>query len=117
MNEPPQIDLAPNEEIRLTRLAALSEGRTAKGGRLFVTTDRVVFRPGLRSRIFGAAAVSIPRSAIAAVQVEPRRSGLFTGGFRHRLVVRLDDGTHYHFAVNRPQTFARALNAELHGGG
>jgi hypothetical protein len=108
------IELGPNEEVRLTRLAALSEGRTAKGGRLIVTTNRVIFRPGLRSRITGVAPVSIPRSAIASVQVEPERSGLFNGGFRHRLVVQLDDQTRYHFAVNRPQAFTSAFNAELH---
>lgn len=111
-----QIDLAPDEEIRLTRLAALSEGRTAKGGRLYVTTDRVVFRPSLRSRLVGVAAFAIQRSAIDAVHVEPRRSGLFTGGFRHRIVVRLDDGTQRHFAVNRPRSFANVFNAELRRG-
>lgn len=109
-----QIDLAPDEEIRLTRLAALSEGRAAKGGRLVVTSERVIFQPSLRSRIFGVAAFSIPRPAIASVEVEPQRSGLFTGGFRHRVVIRLNDGTQYHFAVNRPRAFSDALNAELH---
>lgn len=109
-----QIDLASDEEIRLTRLAALSEGRTAKGGRLVVTSKRVVFQPSLRSRIFGVAALTIPRPAIASVWIEPQRSGLFTGGLRHRVVVQLDDGAQYHFAVNRPRSFANAFNAELH---
>jgi hypothetical protein len=108
------IELAPNEKVRLTRLAALSEGRTAKGGRLIVTTNRIVFRPSLRSKIMGVAPVSIPRAAIASVQVERQRSGLFSGGFRHRVVVQLSDKTRYHFAVNRPQAFTSAFNAELH---
>jgi hypothetical protein len=113
-NRATPIELAADEQIRRTWLAARSKERTATGGRLFLTNQRVVFRPGLRNRIFGADEVSFERSAIVDVQVEPQRSGLFNGGFRHRVLVRLNDGIEHHFVVNRPQTFASALRAELH---
>ena len=84
-----------------------------KGGRLLVTNQRVLFRPRAFDRLFGARDVSIPRSAVAEVNVAPRTHRLFNGGLRRRLAIRLRDGTEHFFVVNRVEALATSLSDEL----
>lgn len=106
-------ELADGEQIAVTRLAGMAQGHRAPGGRLFLTNQRLAFRARLIDRIVGARDLSVPRAAIMDVSVAPRRSGFFTGGFRHRIVVRIRDGSEHYFVVNRPRAVAAALRAEL----
>ncbi len=106
-------DLGPEEEIRINRLAAMAQGRTTKGGRLIVTSHRVLFRPRRLDRLFGAHELTVSRAAVASIEVAPRTRGLFDGGLRHRLAIRLRDGTEHLFVVNRAHKLVAELRSEL----
>jgi hypothetical protein len=105
--------LTADEHVQITRLASMAQGRMTKGGRLFVTNHRVLFRPHVIDRLFGARDVSMPRSEVAEVDVAPRTRGLFDGGLRRRLVIRLRDGNEHLFVVNRVEALASDLRREL----
>ena len=105
--------LGPDENVQFTQLAAMAQGRMTKGGKLFVTNHRVLFRPRRLDRLFGARDLSVPRSAVAAVDVAARTHGLFDGGLRRRLVIRLRDGTEHFFVVNRVEALVVKLRKEL----
>jgi hypothetical protein len=73
----------------------------------------VLFRPRLLDRLWGAYDVSLPRAAVAAVEVVPRTWGLFDGGLRRRLAVQLVDGAVHLFVVNGVSEFVTKLRSEL----
>jgi hypothetical protein len=107
------VGLAPDEHVRLTRLAAMAQGRVTKGGRLVVTNQRVLFRPRALDKLFGARELSVPRSSVTGIDVAPRSRSLFDGGLRRRLVLGLHDGTEHRFVVNRVETLVTDLRREL----
>ena len=106
-------DLEPDEHVRISRLAAMAQGRTTKGGRLIVTNQRVLFRPRRFDRLFGAHDLTVSRAAVAAIEIAPRTRGPFDGGLRRRLAIRLRDGTEHLFVVNRVFQLAASLRSEL----
>ena len=91
----------------------MAQGRTTKGGRLIVTNDRILFRPRRFDRLFGARDLAVPRAAVAEIEVAPRTRGLFDGGLRRRLAIRMGDGTEHLFVVNRAAQLAADLRSEL----
>jgi hypothetical protein len=91
----------------------MAQGRTTKGGRLIVTNHRVLFRPRRFDRLFGARDLTVPRAAVAAIEIAPRTRGLFDGGLRRRLAIRLRDGTEHLFVVNRAAQLVTVLRSEL----
>jgi hypothetical protein len=74
-------DLRPGEHVRISRLAAMVQGRITKGGRLIVTDQRVLFRPRRFDRLWGARDVSFPRAAVVAIEITPRTWGLFDADY------------------------------------
>jgi hypothetical protein len=107
------------ERLLLTRWANHAEGRTARGGRLFVTDRRLVFEPHAVERFLTRASrVDIRWTTVARVHVAPRTlRGLFGGGLRRRLAVTRQDGSCERFVVNRVESVARDLDRLRTGSG
>jgi hypothetical protein len=92
-------ELRSGEQVILKRAANRTVGSLAVGGRLFLTTERLVFVPHAFERLLGRSSAWIELPAIAEVGAEPRTGGLFDGGLRSRLRVARDTGEKELFVV------------------
>jgi hypothetical protein len=98
------VKLDDDERLLLTRWINHTQGRTARGGRLFVTDRRLVFQPHATERALShATLVEIPWDQVADVIIAPRGfgPGPFTGGLRRRLKITRLDGSAEFFVINR----------------
>lgn len=83
--------------------ANYSQGNLAVGGKLFGSTDRLVFVPNRIDACLGGRVLSIPKTQIFDVKPVPRSlsfTGLFSGSLVPRMSVTLHDGTQHRFVVN-----------------
>ena len=74
--------------------------RRAVGGRLFLTTSRLLFEPNRLDAVTGGENWSAPLASIRSVGIEPRDGNRLSGGLRARLRLDLADGDTELFVVN-----------------
>jgi hypothetical protein len=111
-----EVDPARDDRVLLKRRANHAEGRTARGGRLFATNKRIVFRPHLIERALSRAkTVVIPWSEVEEITVAPRAvASAAAGALRERLEVKRRDGSSEFFVVNNVNELLRELR-EIQG--
>jgi hypothetical protein len=115
-NEPvPKAKLNPEEELLSSRFANHSQERVARGGRLRLTSERLLFHPHLFDRLLGGRDLDLQRADVVDVDVAPRTGGRFDGGRRHRLRIRLRDGSVELFVVNDVKDVVEELSTRLPG--
>lgn len=115
-NEPvPKAKLNPAEELLSSRFANHSQGRVARGGRLLLTSERLLFHPHLFDRLLGGRDLDLQRADVVDVDVAPRTGGRFDGGRRHRLRIRLRDGSVELFVVNDVKDVVEELSTRHPG--
>jgi len=76
------------------------QGGAARGGRLGVTSQALIFEPNRIDALTGGKSRRLPLSDIQSVEVEPGGRPSFSGGLRRRLRVNLRDGTYELLLVN-----------------
>jgi hypothetical protein len=121
--EPSDLSVRTGETLQNTWLTNHTENRRiARGGRLYLTDERIVFRPhGFDARL-GADSLAVELdevrlattelgSGLAGVVTSPLDT-LFGGGVRTRLRVQTDDGAEL-FVVDDPGAVARTIEAVL----
>jgi hypothetical protein len=90
-----------------------SQGARAVGGRLALTTHRLVFEPHAFDAATGGRTWAVPLAAIAEAGEEPRTWHPFDGGMRRRLRVTPRDGQKALFVVPRLADAVAAVRAAL----
>jgi hypothetical protein len=90
----------PSESLVWSTKANRTQGRGSRGGKLYLTTERLLFSPHLFDAAFGGESCSIELSSVAEVGVQPKGGTTLGGGLRDRLRVALNDGTEHLFVVN-----------------
>lgn len=88
----PDPELEQGEELRWQRSANRTRGSRAIGGRLFLTSRRLVFMPNRVDALFTARPWAAPLGAVRDVGVESRDGNPFSGGLRKRLRLDFDHG-------------------------
>lgn len=97
-----------------------TEGAIARGGRLWLTNQRLVFLPHGFDQALGADAVNLPLSEVAHARKEPAGCGpqaWFSGGARARLRIDVVDGTTQLFVVNRLDSVVGQIEQQIGEGG
>lgn len=109
----PKNPLLPGEVIHDSWSANRTQhAQRAVGGRLFLTTHRLVFEPNtvdaaLAGRPWAAALEDIDHAGVTGIDL----SQFFGGGLRRRLMVVFEDGTDALFVVNAAARKAAAITA------
>jgi len=85
------------------------------GGRLFITSERLVFIPMAGSRSNGACGAEFDLRNVVAAEVAPRGAGPGIGSLRRRLRLRMVSGDVEYFVVWRPRKLADFVDRLLHG--
>ncbi len=85
------------------------------GGRLYITSERLVFIPMAGSQSNGASRAEFDLRNVAAAEVAPRGDGPGIGSLRRRLRVRMVSGDVEYFVVWRPRRLAVFIDGLLHG--
>ena len=88
------------------------------GGKLYLTTQRLLFVPHFLDRLLAGRAWSASLSDIADVGTSPRgefKTGPFSGSIRERLKVELRDGGVNLFVIKPPDEAAHRVRAALPG--
>ena len=103
--------LEPGEQVLERWSANRTQGWRAVGGRLFVTTTHLRFRPNVVDRNTAGRSWDAPRSAVAGTGLADRDPvrGFLAGGLRRRLEITLSDGTVERFVVNGAEAKAALL--------
>ena len=86
------------------------------GGKLFITTQRVIFLPNVVDDSLGANSLEFALESIIDLFVRKRSLSfkeLFTGGLVDRLGIRLNDGQELLFVVSHVQKTMMAINAAV----
>ena len=89
-----------------------SQGNRAVGGRLFLTSERLVFVANRFDDTLGGGAWSRSRQDVDDVAVEPRGLHPFSGALRPRLRIVFPDGVEL-FVVPRVAEVVQRLKAAL----
>jgi hypothetical protein len=113
----PDPGLEQGEELRWQRGANRTQGSRAIGGRLFLTSWRLVFMPNRLDALLGARPWAAPLAAVRGVGVQPRDGNAFSGGLRSRLRLDFDHGPELFVINNLDDVVAmlRAATAQPHG--
>jgi hypothetical protein len=97
-------ELLPGErEVNGPRAAGHVEpGYAMPGGRLLLTNMRLIWIPSALARRAASKSVEVrlDLTAIAQVDIAPRRPLDFVGGMRRRVRVRLHDGSEHQFMIS-----------------
>ena len=109
MKEP---ELHGRELVEWAVRANRSQGNRAVGGRLFLTSERLVFVPNRLDDVLGGESWSRSRQDVDDVAVEPRGLNPLSGALRRRLRIVFPDGVEF-FVVPRVAELVQSLNAEL----
>lgn len=108
---PEDVDLDEGEELRISLAANRTQnGRRAVGGKLFVTSNRLAFRPHDFDAALCGRSATVPLSDVASVGVEPATrdvatalrnplATLFGGALTDRLRIETTDGREELFVV------------------
>jgi hypothetical protein len=92
-----------------------TRGRISVGGRLWLTTQRLVFVPhALESGVMGRSEWSCRLADVTDVGVAPRGIAPWSGAWRRRLAVQHRDGADL-FVVNHVKTMVEVIRAALPG--
>jgi hypothetical protein len=107
--------LHPDEVVQWTAWANRTRGRTAIGGKLFVTSQRVYFVAHRFEHAFRKAPdVALPHGQIRHVGLEPATAdNLYGGSLRVRLRLDLRNSTSEYFVINRQSEVAARLRSTL----
>lgn len=107
--------LQEGEIVVVEFLANRSQGWRAVGGKVWITSHRLLFLPNAVDVRTGGQEFSCRRSDIRWIDVEPPTTsgGPFSGGLRRRLRVELADESTELFVVNRVETLVQTIRAEL----
>jgi hypothetical protein len=111
--------LVPGErELNGPRPAGHVEpGYAMPGGRLLLTNARLIWMPSAFARRGASKSleVQLDLTAIARVEVAPRRPLDFVGGMRRRVRVQMHDGTEHQFMITtgRAAPYAARLQAAV----
>ena len=109
----PKHPLLPGEVVQDAWLANHTQhAQRAVGGRLFLTSHRLLFEPNsidaaLAGQPWAAPLGSIDRAGVTGIDL----SQFFGGGLRRRLVVAFTDGSEALFVVNGAARKAAAITA------
>lgn len=110
----PRPELAADERIIWTKVANRVAGKRVLGGRLFVTSSRLIFVPHRLDAAFPGSPWSIERGDVEAFRAEYQPPiGAFNWGLRKRLIVELRAGDDEAFVVWRTENCARELSQLL----
>jgi hypothetical protein len=110
--------LRTGETVQWNRAAARQASTfQAPGGRLFLTSTRLIHQPNRLAIGASGRPWSTPRTNISQITVEPRRSTIplfgMTAGLRKRLRIELVDGSTQLFVVNHLNKVLGDLRANL----
>lgn len=107
-------ELQDAEEVKWSGAANHTRGRTAVGGRLDLTTERIIFTPNRFESLLGRRAWTRPLSEIVDVALQgPRPSQAIGGGLRTRVEVAWNDGSAELFVVGRPDECVARIQSLL----
>lgn len=97
------------------RAANRQQRRRAVGGRLLLTSERLIFTSNRLDRLTGGSDWSVDRDDVTAVDVAAPtlENGPFSGGLRSRLRLTLIGGTEELFVVRSPDRCATELADRL----
>jgi hypothetical protein len=90
--------------------------RRSVGGRLFLTSQRLVFLPHLLDATLGGASWVSDRSSIVSLAKEPRGRERLAGGLRERLKLVLSNGEQELFVVRDVDRVIEELTSGLESG-
>ncbi|MGC5258063.1 hypothetical protein ACPXCG_17095 [Gordonia sp. DT218] len=107
------VEALPDERILLKYASNHTQSRRrAVGGRLFVTSDRIVFLPHRLDALTGGRQWAAMVEQVVRVSVEPKGGDTFGGGLRDRLRVDTDTGCAL-FVVNKVAQVRSEMAAAL----
>jgi hypothetical protein len=104
------------ESLLIEVRANYTQGKRAVGGKLFGTTQRLLFVPNRMDRRLGGRIVTIPRDEISSVTKADATwaiTEIFSGAHVPRMSVLLRDGTQYMFVVNSIDANIATVNSYL----
>jgi hypothetical protein len=112
----PRPVLSPGETVQWSRLAGRQQSALrTNGGRLFLTSKRLIHQPNRVDAMTGGKRWVTPRWTIRTIEMQPRSNVMpFLGmvaGLRNRLRVELLTGDIELFIVNRPGNAVASLNS------
>lgn len=109
----PKHQLLPGEVVQDSWVANHTQhAQRAVGGRLFLTTHRLLFEPNAFDAATGGQPWAAPLVQVAHAGVtKVDLSQFFGGGLRRRLVVVFTDGSEALFVVNGAASKAAAITA------
>lgn len=108
-------DLGTGEAIIDRWAANHTRGGVTVGGRLWLTTRRLVFVPTrLESKVMGREVWSCRLADVTYVDAAPRGISPWSGAWRRRLAVRRSTGTDL-FVVNRVRNKVEVISGALAG--
>lgn len=105
---PPSVPLRDGESLRESWRANHTRGDQAIGGKLHLTTRRLIFEPHRFERSLQRAPWECELARVSHVEVAPREWNPTSGALRRRLVVH-HEGTVDLFVVNRVGRVADAV--------
>ena len=104
------LELRESEALIFRRRANRTVGRRARGGRLYLTDQRLVFEPSLLERLLSRKGFwEASLANVATVDVAPPGGGRFDGSAIRRLRIRQTDGLEELFVVVRPASVASEI--------
>jgi len=111
--------LNDGESIAIEFAANRTQGWRAVGGKVWLTSSRVLFVPNAVDTSTGGKGFECGRGAVSGVDVAPATlAGVpFSGGLRRRLRLRLLDGSEELFVVDGADALCARIVTELGLGG
>ena len=110
-------ELLESEEIILAYPANMTQNnRTAVGGKLFITNQRVIFTTNVIDDKLGGKSFAKAREDIDYIFIKERElsfSELFSGGLVNRLGIKLNDNSEVFFVVNKLDEIINSIKIEL----
>ena len=110
-----ELGLEAEETVVMTIPANNTQGSLARGGRLWLTTRRLIFMPLTIEKTLRASSVNISLSQITGVGkviAGSRPDAGFSGGVVDRLQVNVADGSEYLFVVDKPDSVASKIRLQ-----
>lgn len=111
-----KVEARPEENVLWSRRANRTEDAIARGGKLFLTTERLLFLPSRFEASNGVGPHSTERSSIISLRKQSRdvrSGGLFSGAARDRLGVRVDGQPDELYVVPRVDSVISRLREAL----
>ncbi len=107
--------LQKNERVRWRRAANHEQSGIARGGRLFLTSRRLIFAPNRLDFRMGGQDWEAPLDLVNDIEVADRAlREMMGGGMRRRLRVILSGGSEELFVINDAEKAAETLRQLLH---